>query len=182
MDYTQTPSPIGPLFIAAEGDALRLIEFEHPRYPVERDEEWQAHETPLLRETVAQLSAYFAGRLVRFSIPVAPQGSTFQQRVWKALLDIPHGATCRYLDIAKALGDVRATRAVGSANGRNPIPIIIPCHRVIGADGSLIGYGGGLHIKRFLLSLEGSLREDAHRRSQRRGNDNQLALPASRMS
>lgn len=168
IEYTHMDSPVGRLLIVADDEGLRLIEFEHPRYPEPRGSEWRAGDSALLQDTRAQLAAYFDGRLHSFSVPLAPRGSAFQQRVWKALLDIPHGVTCSYADIARGLGGVRATRAVGAANGRNPIPIIVPCHRVIGADGSLVGYGGGVDIKRFLLRLEGALRDDHSRQAQLR--------------
>jgi methylated-DNA-[protein]-cysteine S-methyltransferase len=107
-----------------------------------------------LLEASRQLQAYFAGERREFDLPLAPYGSDFQRRVWSALLEIPYGETISYLELARRLGDPRAVRAVGSANGRNPISIIIPCHRVIGADGSLVGYGGGLERKRWLLRHE----------------------------
>lgn len=109
---------------------------------------------PLLREARDQLRAYFAGRLRRFDLPLAPQGTPFQQRVWRALQDIPYGRTCSYRELAAAVGNARACRAVGRANGRNPLMIVIPCHRVIAAGGGLGGYSGGLDCKRFLLALE----------------------------
>jgi methylated-DNA-[protein]-cysteine S-methyltransferase len=108
-------------------------------------------------DAIAQLRAYFAGELRTFELPLAPHGTPFQRRVWDALLAIPYGTTTTYGRLAQQLGDPRAVRAVGLANGRNPIPIIIPCHRVIGANGSLIGYGGGLERKQWLLEREGAL-------------------------
>jgi methylated-DNA-[protein]-cysteine S-methyltransferase len=101
------------------------------------------------------MDEYFEGSRKEFQLPLAPEGTDFQKRVWSELLNIPYGATCSYLDVARALGDANAIRAVGAANGRNPISIIIPCHRVIGADGSLTGYGGGLWRKEWLLRHEG---------------------------
>jgi methylated-DNA-[protein]-cysteine S-methyltransferase len=154
--YTFMDSSVGRLLLMANDDALELIEFERPRYPAPRGADWIAQETPVLGETRAQLGAYFAERLRTFDVPLAPQGTEFQRRVWRELREIRFGSTTSYAEIARHLGDVRATRAVGAANGRNPIPIIIPCHRVIGANGSLTGYGGGLDIKRFLLTLEGA--------------------------
>lgn len=112
-------------------------------------------ETPLFRETKAQLDAYFAGRLKAFSLPLAPAGTEFQKKVWKLLQEIPYGVTRTYGEIAALSGDSKACRAVGMANNRNPLPILIPCHRVVGANGSLVGYGGGLDIKLRLLQLEG---------------------------
>lgn len=104
-----------------------------------------------------QLDAYFKGQLRTFTVPLDPDGSAFQQRVWGMLLQVPYGKTTTYADLARHLGDPKLTRAVGGANGHNPIPILIPCHRVVGADGSLTGYGGGLPRKRWLLGHEGAL-------------------------
>jgi methylated-DNA-[protein]-cysteine S-methyltransferase len=108
----------------------------------------------VLVRTQAQLAEYFAGERRAFDLPLAPQGSGFQVEVWRALLRIPYGETCSYGDIARVVGRPAASRAVGAANGRNPIPIIVPCHRVIGSNGSLTGYGGGLPVKRWLLDHE----------------------------
>lgn len=108
------------------------------------------------KEACNQLDHYFAGRLTTFELPLAARGTEFQQSVWAELLNIPYGATTSYGAIAKTLGNPKAVRAVGNANGRNPIPVIIPCHRVIGSDGSLTGFGGGLPTKTFLLNLENS--------------------------
>lgn len=112
------------------------------------------NETGLIKEAGRQLMAYLDGKLKEFVLPLNPAGTPFMQDVWQALLDIPYGRTCTYGDIAKAVGRPKAFRAVGMANNRNPIAIIIPCHRVIGADGSLVGYGGGLDLKTHLLALE----------------------------
>ncbi|HOB21123.1 MAG TPA: methylated-DNA--[protein]-cysteine S-methyltransferase [Candidatus Atribacteria bacterium] len=111
-------------------------------------------ETELLRQAGRQLKEYFSGTRKAFDLPLEPAGTPFQQRVWKALKDIPYGEVRTYKDIATAIGDPKACRAVGMANNKNPIAIIIPCHRVIGSNGKLIGYGGGLHIKQYLLELE----------------------------
>jgi methylated-DNA-[protein]-cysteine S-methyltransferase len=154
--YTYMDSPVGRLVLMANDEALELVEFTRPRWPVPHGSDWVERNTALLKETRRQLDGYFGGRRRDFDLPLAPQGTPFQQRVWRALLDVRFGTTCAYIDIARRLGDPRATRAVGAANGRNPIPIIIPCHRVVGANGSLTGYGGGLDIKRFLLGLEGA--------------------------
>ena len=114
-------------------------------------------ETPLLREAERQLKAYLAGRLRNFDLPLAPRGTPFQQKVWAALTAIPYGETRSYKQVAEAVGCPKGCRAVGMANNRNPIAIVIPCHRVIGADGALVGYGGGLAVKEVLLRLEGCL-------------------------
>lgn len=112
------------------------------------------HSLPVMRETLAQLRAYFAGDLRVFDVPLEVVGTDFQKRVWRALRTIPFGETRSYSQVAGQIGSPRAVRAVGAANGRNPIPIIVPCHRVIGASGGLVGFGGGLEWKRFLLGLE----------------------------
>ena len=114
----------------------------------------ECQSNPRLRLAIEQLKAYFAGELRDFDLPLDMQGTGFQKRVWAELLNIPYGETCSYRDIAGLLGTPKAVRAVGAANGRNPVPIMVPCHRVIGAGGSLTGYGGGLPLKRFLLDLE----------------------------
>jgi methylated-DNA-[protein]-cysteine S-methyltransferase len=111
----------------------------------------------VLARACEQLAEYFAGSRTTFSIPLEPVGTPFQRRVWEALRAIPYGTMLSYSDLARRLGDVRATRAVGAANGRNPIPIIVPCHRVVGANGDLTGFGGGLDRKRWLLEHEGVL-------------------------
>ena len=110
--------------------------------------------TPLLRQAAAELTAYFAGQLRQFPVPLAPKGTPFQQKVWAALREIPYGETRSYKEIAAMVGNEKACRAVGMANNRNPLPIFIPCHRVVGTDGKLVGYAGGLDVKTFLLELE----------------------------
>lgn len=145
-------SPVGVLKIHATAKGISAIQFlgdmglsqEHLPIP--------AH--PFLDQTVEQLNEYFEGRRQEFSIPLAPKGTPFQFEVWDALMEIPYGITCSYGEVAAAIGRPRASRAVGRANNANPLPILIPCHRVIGADGSLVGYGGGLEIKKKLLALE----------------------------
>ena len=143
-------SPIGPLTLVSEGGGLVGIHFEGWKPPAGA---LQKSDT-VLTATARQLDAYFAGRLRRFNLPLAPAGTPFQQRVWSALSGIPFGETRSYGQLAEAIGKPSAMRAVGAANGRNPISIVVPCHRVIGADGSLTGFGGGIERKRFLLSLE----------------------------
>lgn len=114
----------------------------------------QLYETPLLKEAVRQLESYFSGELKEFTLPLEPSGTVFMKQVWSALCEIPFGKTATYGEIAERIGRPKAARAVGLANNRNPIPIFIPCHRVIGADGSLTGYRGGLEMKKKLLELE----------------------------
>jgi len=158
--FTHVDSPIGRLMLAASDDGLRAVEFPENRHPVKRDGEWREGRHSLLDEASHQLQDYFAGTRRGFDLPLAPHGTEFQLRVWQALRAIPFGATWSYAQLADKIGQPSAMRAVGSANGRNPIPIIVPCHRVIGADGSLTGFGGGLPTKTFLLQLEGALPDD----------------------
>jgi methylated-DNA-[protein]-cysteine S-methyltransferase len=154
MRFFDVSSPVGRLRLAGDEEGLRSISFQN-RFPTaELPEGWQRTGEPF-REAIAQLEAYFAGDLRRFDLVLAPEGTPFQREVWSALTTIPYGETLSYGALARRLGRSNASRAVGAANGRNPIPIIIPCHRVIGADGSLTGFGGGLEIKRLLLELEG---------------------------
>ncbi len=149
-------SPIGPLRLMAEGDSLTGIHMLDAEDPTVPGPGWVRESAPFaaVRE---QLAAYFAGALTRFDLPLAPRGTPFQLRVWERLREIPYGETMSYAQLALQIGEPRAIRAVGAANGRNPLPIVVPCHRVIGADGSLTGYAGGLERKRLLLELEGSL-------------------------
>lgn len=145
-------SPVGPLLLETDGRALTRLAFHDATAAKPAD---SAQQHPVLDEAVRQLQAYFTGELRDFDLPLAAQGSQFQQRVWAQLCRIPFGTTASYADVATALGlPMTACRAVGLANGSNPIAIVIPCHRVIGTDGTLVGYGGGLHRKRFLLDLE----------------------------
>ena len=157
MHQIQMASPVGRLRLASDGDALCLIEFESPRHPCRHGSDWQEREDAVLREARRQLDEYFEVRRRGFDLPLAPRGTGFQQQVWLALRDIPYGETISYAQLARRLDMPTATRAVGAANGRNPLPIVVPCHRVIGADGSLTGFGGGLPTKRFLLQLEGAI-------------------------
>ena len=142
-------SPVGPLTLVSDGECLVGLHFEGWEPP------GAVHETDtVLATTARQLDTYFAGRLRTFDLPLALVGTPFQHRVWSALRAIPFGETRSYGQLAKAIGKPSAMRAVGAANGRNPIAIVVPCHRVIGADGSLTGFGGGIERKKFLLSLE----------------------------
>ena len=142
-------SPIGDLTIAEKKGFLTAVAFG-AAIPAG----YSRCDTPLIRQTAGQLREYFAGCRKQFDLPLAPEGTAFQQKVWAALQTIPYGATVSYLDIAVQIGNARACRAVGMANHNNPVSIIIPCHRVIGKDGRLVGYGGGLDIKTQLLKLE----------------------------
>ena len=153
MNYTEMESPIGKLFLAADETGLREIRFANGRETARPDPSWRKNAEPLV-ETIRQLQAYFAGERTDFDLPLAPQGTEFQLTVWNLLLTIRYGETISYGELARRIGNPKASRAVGLANGTNPIPIIIPCHRVIGSNGKLTGYGGGLPIKEKLLALE----------------------------
>jgi methylated-DNA-[protein]-cysteine S-methyltransferase len=166
MNYTYLDSPLGELLLAGEDGALHLISFpsgksgERVRRRPERD--WTEDAKPF-RAAAKQLGEYFAGRRERFDLPLAPTGTEFQLSVWQGLRKIPYGRTWSYAELARRIGRPRAMRAVGAANGANPLPIVVPCHRVIGADGSLTGFGGGLPAKRLLLELEGALDSEPQR-------------------
>ncbi len=151
--YAVLPSPVGDLLaLGSETELHGLYMTPHTHGP-EPDRGWVRDETRFA-DLAGQLEAYFAGRRTRFDVALAPQGTAFQRRVWAALIEIPSGQTTTYGRLAARLGCPSAARAVGLANGRNPISILIPCHRVVGANGSLTGYGGGLDRKRWLLDLE----------------------------
>ena len=146
---TTVDSPIGPLLLTSDGSALtRLLIGDEP------DPAWSTEPCAVLVRAVEQLAEYFAGVRTDFDLPLAPSGTDFQLRVWQALREIPYARTATYGELAARVGNVNASRAVGLANGRNPISIVVPCHRVIGANGKLVGYGGGLERKRLLLDLE----------------------------
>lgn len=156
--FTRTfDSPVGALCLAASDAGLHAVEFASPRHPVPRGEGWHAGVHALLDETARQLEAYFAGTRRSFDLPLAARGTAFQKQVWDGLMRIPYGKTASYVELARMLGRPTASRAVGAANGRNPLSIIVPCHRVIGAGGALTGFSGGLSTKTFLLTLEGAL-------------------------
>jgi methylated-DNA-[protein]-cysteine S-methyltransferase len=147
--YTTIDSPIGELLLTAEDGALTGLSMS----PFEIDPDWR-HDPDALADAATQLAEYFAGERTEFELELSPAGTEFQQRVWAMLREIPYGETTTYGTLANRLGNPRTVRAVGLANGRNPISIVVPCHRVIGADGSLVGYGGGLERKRTLLAHE----------------------------
>ncbi len=154
--YTFCASPIGDLLLAGNHEALHLVGFPRGSRARSPGPEWQRDPAPF-DETKRQLEAYFAGELKHFDLPLHFGGTSFQNQVWQALCHIPWGETITYSELARRVGRPSASRAVGAANGANPLPIVAPCHRVIGADGSLTGFGGGLDTKRFLLQLEGAL-------------------------
>ncbi len=147
------PSPIGPLTAVREDGALMALYLEPPRRTTDADALGPRSEAGF-DDVVTQLDEYFARRRTAFELPLQPIGNEFQLAVWAALARIPYGETRSYGSVARAIGDPGAAQAVGAANGQNPLPIVVPCHRVIGADGRLVGYGGGLARKRFLLDLE----------------------------
>jgi methylated-DNA-[protein]-cysteine S-methyltransferase len=156
--YTRVESPVGPLLLVADNAGLRKINFEKGRDHVRPDSSW-AEDRDYFKKVISQLRSYFAGNLKEFDLPLAPEGTRFQLDVWQRLCEIPYGATMSYGELARRVGNPNASRAVGLANGSNPIPIVVPCHRVIGSNGKLTGYGGGLSIKEKLLALErGQLR------------------------
>lgn len=151
--HTVLGSPIGPLLITADGEALTGLYFKAHRHPPAA-ESLGERTSDGFDEASRQLAEYFAGDRRVFDLPLDPAGNPFQKKVWLLLREIPYGQRRSYGQLAAELGDVHLARAVGSANGRNPISIIVPCHRVVGADGNLVGYGGGLDRKRFLLQRE----------------------------
>lgn len=162
MNYTYFDSPLGELLLAGADGALHLISFPSGKGRRRPERDWSEDAKPF-RAASTQLSEYFAGRRERFDLPLAPAGTEFQLSVWRGLRKIPYGRTWSYAELADRIGRPRAMRAVGAANGANPLPIVVPCHRVIGADGSLTGFGGGLPAKRLLLELEGALVSEPQR-------------------
>jgi methylated-DNA-[protein]-cysteine S-methyltransferase len=162
--FTRLPSPVGELILTASDTALTGVYFPTSRRgppPTHRgdwvEDNGQGPASESLARARQQLTEYFDGTRTTFDLPLEALGSAFEHRVWNALRTIPYGATTSYGELARRLGDVNATRAVGAANGKNPIPIIVPCHRVVGANGELTGFGGGLDCKRWLLEHEGAL-------------------------
>ncbi len=152
--YTEISTPIGGLLIAGDKNGLKEIYFQDGTDPRrEPDPDW-TEDAEALTEATTQLEAYFAGELRDFDLPLAPEGTAFQLSVWSALAEIPYGETVSYGELADRVGRPKAARAVGAANGKNPLPIVLPCHRVIGSTGKLVGFGGGLHLKQALLEGE----------------------------
>ena len=155
--YTHLDCPLGSLLLTSDGGALTGLHLP-PNDDEAIEHDWiRDAKVPPFPEAVRQLRAYFDGSLTQFDLPLLPMGTAFQRRVWNELEKIPYGVTISYGELAHRVGNPKASRAVGLANGRNPIPIIVPCHRVIGASGKLVGYGGGLDAKRVLLDLESSV-------------------------
>jgi len=151
--YSKMDSPIGELLLVGDGEALHRLDMQEGRRPTPIDPRWERRDDAFA-DVRAQLTDYFDGRRRQFDLPLALKGNSFELRVWDALCEIPYGETVSYGEIARRIGQPDTPRAVGLANGRNPIAVIVPCHRVIGADGTLVGYGGGLERKRLLLDLE----------------------------
>ena len=156
IKYTILNSPLGDILVARSERGLTHINFQQSDSTVEPQPTW-ARDDGAFDDVAAQLSEYFAGQRRNFDLPLDPAGTDFQQSVWRALCEIPHGETWSYGEIARRLGQPTASRAVGAANGRNPLPIVVPCHRVIGSNGQLTGYRGGVKFKEALLELEGAL-------------------------
>ncbi|RDS79815.1 methylated-DNA--[protein]-cysteine S-methyltransferase [Dyella monticola] len=151
--YDHMSTPIGSLLLAADASGLREVWFETGKHRRAPDPAWK-HDPSKLTFARTQLDEYFAGTRKHFKLPLHPLGTSFQVTVWQALAKIPYGTTISYGELARRIGQPQAMRAVGAANGRNPLPIVLPCHRVIGSNGSLTGFGGGLPTKRFLLAME----------------------------
>ncbi|MCP4180525.1 MAG: methylated-DNA--[protein]-cysteine S-methyltransferase [bacterium] len=156
MYYTSMDTKMGKLLIVGDEKGIRHVDFQGKRRALKIKEDWiEDKENQVLKNAVEQLAAYFEGTLEEFNLPLAPVGTQFQETVWKALAEIPYGKLASYKDIAEKIDNPKAARAIGGANNKNPISIIIPCHRVIGSNGYLVGYGGGLSVKQYLLNHEG---------------------------
>ena len=159
----RVPSPLGEILLVADatGHALRGLYLERQKYYPAAASQWpERRSLALFREVAAQLRDYFAGARTRFDVPLAPVGTSFQRAVWKAIAEVPFGETLSYAELARRCGRPTAMRAVGAATGRNPITVIIPCHRIMGSGGELTGYAGGLERKRALLALEAKAGSD----------------------
>ena len=160
--YAKTESPIGELLLVSDGKNLIRVSMNRQKHAAEIEKDWmEKSDIPVLKLAVEQLKSYFAGLLNDFDLPIAFRGTDFQKKVWRELTKSPYGQTISYGELARRVGSPKASRAVGLANGKNPIAIVVPCHRVIGANGTLTGYGGGLPRKKKLLELEqGLFRQD----------------------
>jgi methylated-DNA-[protein]-cysteine S-methyltransferase len=177
---TYYDSPLGEMLLVANGDAVTGVYFAHQKYfPAEGDVRREGDDVEVLKRTRQQLNEYFHEGRRTFELPLAPEGTPFQQQVWAELLRIPFGETRSYGDLAHALGDINKSRAVGAANGRNPITIIVPCHRVIGGNGTLTGYASGVERKLALLSLEGAALPSAHAAATAATRHTRLSAPAN---
>ena len=154
MNYAYLDTPVGTLLIAGDASAVLQITFPSRGKAAKAEAGWVESQRGPVAEAVRQLREYFAGERTEFDLPLAPRGTEFQRSVWRQLRGIPYGETISYGELARRVGNPKASRAVGSANGKNPLPIVIPCHRVIAGDGTLGGFGGGLPTKQTLLALE----------------------------
>ena len=155
--FARIASPLGPMLALAEGGALVGLDFTDAKYAPAIDPAWVEDPAwPPLRDCAAQVAEYFAGERGRFDLPIAPRGTEFQQRVWREIAKVPYGLTITYSEIARRAGASGSARAAGAATGRNPLALVVPCHRIVAADGSLTGYAGGLARKARLLELEGA--------------------------
>ena len=157
MNYCYLDTPIGKLLLVGDEQGVHRITFPRKGKPDEAalpEAGWTASANGPLKEAMRQLKEYFAGRRTEFDLPLVPEGTGFQKSVWRHLRDIPYGETISYGELARRLGNPKASRAVGAANGQNPLPIVVPCHRVIGASGKMTGFGGGIPVKEALLELE----------------------------
>ncbi len=152
--YLEHPSPLGPLLLAAKDGGLSGVYYQQHNHFAGKQDWQQVSDHALLKQAAYQLDEYFAGQRQVFDLPLAPHGTLFQTEVWQGLRQIPYGGTSNYSELAQAIARPKAVRAVGAANARNPLSIIVPCHRVIGRSGDLVGYAGGLERKQFLLALE----------------------------
>lgn len=160
--FDRIASPLGPMVLASDGDALTGAWFDGQRHqPPVGPESRRQGDLPILRRAAAELADYFAGERTAFDLPLAPAGTPFQRSVWAAIADVRYGETIAYRDLAARVGRPQGVRAAGAATGRNPLSIVIPCHRIVGADGALTGYAGGLVRKRSLLELERAVVTDA---------------------
>lgn len=162
MQYRYLDSPLGRLLLAGKNDCLSHIGLPDGKLRLQPAPDWR-FDSEALASAATQLSEYFAGKRMQFALRMSPTGTSFQRAVLEALQTIPYGETRSYQQIARQIGRPKAVRAVGAANGRNPLPIVIPCHRVVGADGRLTGFGGGLKAKQLLLDVEAGLAQDAVR-------------------
>lgn len=165
MLHTHLDTPIGPLLLAGDGHTLSFVGFPGGSRAMQPKPQWHRDDTAFTLAR-AELTAYFAGTLTQFTVPLAPAGTPFQLAVWAALRDIPYGETTSYGALARRIGRPEASRAVGAANGANPLPVIVPCHRVIGSGGALTGFGGGIDTKKWLLDFERSGQAPAPRQAE----------------
>ncbi|WP_275060714.1 methylated-DNA--[protein]-cysteine S-methyltransferase [Ferrimonas lipolytica] len=153
MFYSELVTPLGKVLIVGDEQGLRQVAFQHGAQPQRIEADWQRNDQALAQAR-QQLCQYFAGERQQFELTLAPKGTEFQQQVWRALVEIPYGQTASYGEVANQIGKPKAVRALGAANGKNPLAVVVPCHRVIGANGTLTGYAGGLALKAQLLQLE----------------------------